>query len=1019
MNSRWQRRVTAIVAGAGFGKSGLIAEALEVNRREPMGHDAWVGCQEEDSRADRLFEAVFAAVRGEPPREWPAGIDDAVEWIADAVWSHAPVPVSIVLDDVHLISAGSPGAELLDEMVRRLPANANFVLTSRTNPSVSLVRLISAGEAVVLSESDLVMTSTELEAFARQRGCPDLDLSRTGGWPALAELAVHTGTATSPELADYLAAELLRDLPKSQVEALALLSAVGPLDPDQLVAIAGDLDLDTTALVRLPLVATAGGLIEAHGLWEVAAGFTDAGWLRHATLSAAELLWAQGQAERAFRLAIAGRGDTLALEILGDLCRQSIHTAAEVDLASCVDALSADLRGEPAALLAAALAPDAGGWVSSKGRLIDTSIALADASAPSLELVALTRLGVLGWQAGDLSVADHLLPRVETLAGSGDPLATAVVTLGAAVMAELSGDHDGMWASLSEFGALDVPEPLRTIGGRFWASVDLQYGSPSDALRRVVLLEVDAYSWLRAELRVLAMWACWLNGDDRGARNWADQLRSHDQDRGQEMVVHSNVALLDAWSPSATDTGRGEVHTIVTRLLADAEKARSSGLLVPGLVLAIAAATRLVGVGDEARAKQVLVDTGFSGPGSAEVHGDGAPVPPRVRSAVIRGLAVVWVLLPDRRSELEALNFGLGPAAAMRAARALVEAREAADDRAWCDRAESVLADPALPTRLPALWVAELAARYLGPKPTNEQLALARDAVDRLGPGTAHALRHLVAGSSDPEVVGGATAILASRAPVSEGVYVLRVLGPMVLERDGEVIEHPDWRRDRVRALFALIARHGTITRRAAADVLWPDLDTEAQANNLRVTLSYLQKVLEPDRTRHEMAYHLRSDGASLRFAGRSSWTVDVEEFELLLDAAERDDQRGASAVALGGYLGAIDWYRGPFLSDVDIDGSDEIEQDRLRSRYVRALIRAGGLLLAVGESEQAQKLAVAAQAADPWSDQAVCLQTECFLALDDRAAALRSHQRAVELTAELGWPASADLQRLTRTLAP
>src|SRR5690606_38471651 len=162
-----------------------------------------------DARLDRFFGAVFEAVRGTAPSEWPTDLDDAVNRIADAVWSYAPSPVSILIDDVHHLPDGSGGAHLLDELIRRLPASTHFVLTSRSVMPIGLARLRSSGEAVVLSEADLVMTAAELEAFAVQRDEPGLDLSPTGGWPALAELAVHTRTASSPELARYVTEELL------------------------------------------------------------------------------------------------------------------------------------------------------------------------------------------------------------------------------------------------------------------------------------------------------------------------------------------------------------------------------------------------------------------------------------------------------------------------------------------------------------------------------------------------------------------------------------------------------------------------------------------------------------------------------------------------------------------------------------------------------------------------------------------------------------------------------------------
>ncbi len=995
-----------MVAGAGFGKSGLVVQALAANRSEPLGLDAWVGCQEEDVRLDRFVEALFTAVRGESPLDAPVDVDDAVHRIADAVWSHAPLPLTIVVDDVHVLGEASAGARLLGELVRRLPANAHFLLTSRTDLPFSLAHLQARGEAVVLTEDDLVMTPDELVELARQHGSPDLDLAATGGWPALAALALHTGTASSAEVEDYLTAELLDDLPKSQVRALAVLAAVGPLPVDDLVRATGDHDLDAVALTRLPLVDTAVGVVDAHTLWSVAIGFVDGDWLRRAIATAADSLRAGGHGERAFRLAVDGSDRALALDVLGDLCRASIH-GSEVDLAASVAVLPDEVRDAPAALLAAALSvdgtsDDVGGAATREG-LIETSVLLAQAGAADLELVALTRLGILGWQAADLSVADHLLPRVALLAGSGDPTAMAVVELGAALLAELEDDHTTMWKHIAAFEALDVAEPLHTVGLRYRASLDLQYGSAADAWGRLTDLEATAPPGLREEVLVLALWAAWLGGDGRSARRVADALRLRDADAAGGLVARSTLGLFDAWtSPDRDDRDPSGA-------VADAATARATGLLVPSLVSSLEAATRLVAGGDEEAAAEVL----------AEAFGQPEALGARARPAAMRALSLVWVLLPSWRDELCALDAGDGPAAALRDARTLCASRESPNSRSWHGDAATVLADAALACRLPPIWAAELAARLIGPKPSEEHLAIAHDAVARLGPHAAHWLRGVAAADPDRRTVAGAKVLLARRTPISEGAFTLRLLGALQIERDGVVVEEPDWRRDRVRGLFALIARRGTITRRAAAEALWPDLDPEAAANNLRVTLSYLQRVLEPDRTRHEVAYHLRSDGASLRFAGRSSWTIDVEELESSLDAAERDDERGASAAALANYLAAIEWYRGPFLADVEIEGTDEIERERLASRYIRALTRAGGLLLGAGRVEEAQRMAVAAQAADPWSELAACLQAEAYLAAGDRAAARRALGRATEILDELGLGPSSEIMRLERILAP
>lgn len=999
MAERWQRRLVAIVAGAGFGKSGLIADALSTNRREPLGHDAWVGCQEDDGRLDRLFSAVYAAVRGDVPVDLPADLDDAVRRIGDVVWSHAPLPVTILLDDVHLLPLGSGGERLLAALVRRLPSNAHFVLASRTMPDVGVSRLLANGEALVISERGLVMTDDELRTFAADRGRPDLDLSATGGWPALAELALHTGTVRAPEVTGYLVDEVLAGLADPEIEALALLRTVGPLATSQLDSALGSTGLDLAALGRLPLVHTAGEVLEAHSLWDVAIEAVDPERRRTLLAAGSAALASDGPTERAFTTALLAGDEPRAIELLGGLCSEAIHTAVDIDLGACVAALPAHRQGAPEAVLARALTTGAE-WSVSRDRLVAASIELAAAGTPHLEVISLIRLGVLGWQAGDLSVADHLLPRIERLAASGDPLAAAVTTLGTTLLAELDGDHATMWAGLESLGAVDVPEPLRAMVERYRASIDLLYGDAGVALRRAIAVEPAAPSWLRVELRVLAMWACWSAGDITGATRWGDQLESSGGDEAPRVVARANRSLLDAW------TGRHRTGSDAAGAIALSSGSRELGLLVPAVVASLAAATHAVEAGDEQRAadvvRQALASTNLS----------------RALPAIARALGLVWVLLPELHDEVGGLPLGAGPTAARRAAQALLDARRPpADGGAWQESATEVLAHPGVATQLPPVWVAELAARHVGAAPTEPATAVARSAVDRLGPLAPHALRHLAAISDDPELVRGATSLLSLRTPVSEGRFVLRLLGPVTIEQDGTRLDRPDWSRERVRGLFALIARHGTIGRRSAAERLWPDLDDDAAANNLRVSLSYLQRVLEPERTRHETAYHVRGDGAVLAFAGRPSWTVDVEEFDRRLDDAERDDQRGESTVALLGYQAALAWYRGPFLEDVTVDVADELERDRLRSRYVRAALRAGALLLAVDRVAEAQRLAVAAQAADPWSEQALHLQTACYLAVGDRAAARRTQHRAEELAEELGIPTSSELERLARAV--
>jgi ATP/maltotriose-dependent transcriptional regulator MalT len=82
-----------MVAGAGFGKSTLLSQAVAENRLDPRGVDVWLSCTPDDAAASQLAAGLLAALNADP-----GGVDQPAAAIGAAVWERAPAEVAL-LDD--------------------------------------------------------------------------------------------------------------------------------------------------------------------------------------------------------------------------------------------------------------------------------------------------------------------------------------------------------------------------------------------------------------------------------------------------------------------------------------------------------------------------------------------------------------------------------------------------------------------------------------------------------------------------------------------------------------------------------------------------------------------------------------------------------------------------------------------------------------------------------------------------------------------------------------------------------
>ncbi len=197
-------RLILVAAGAGFGKTTLLAEWAA---GLPDARVAWLSLDEGDGDPAVFLAYLVAALRSAAPElgeAAQAALDAPQPPPAEAVLTlllndAAALPPSarviLVLDDYHLVDAPAVDA-CLRFLIDRLPPQLKVVIATREDPPLPLARLRARGQLTELRAADLCFTREETAAFLV--GALGLELGaaevaalagRTEGWIAGLQLA--------------------------------------------------------------------------------------------------------------------------------------------------------------------------------------------------------------------------------------------------------------------------------------------------------------------------------------------------------------------------------------------------------------------------------------------------------------------------------------------------------------------------------------------------------------------------------------------------------------------------------------------------------------------------------------------------------------------------------------------------------------------------------------------------------------------------------------------------------------
>jgi DNA-binding SARP family transcriptional activator len=988
-----------LLAGAGFGKTSLLAQAVDENRLAPRGDDRWFGCGPGDADPVTLAEGLAMALEAEVPARNGAESRQPrslATVLSDAVWRRSPRHVCLVMDDVHEIPRASASADLMAELVVSLPANGHLVLACRHEPPIPLSRADVLGRTLRLDEADLAFAPDELARFAALREVPRTQLDGVGGWPALAELRT---LGLYERIDDFLAEEVLTGLSDDQRRLIATIATMGGADPELLAAVTGQHVELAHLLGRVPLVSRdEKGWHTIHPLWSAPLSrLLDQSERQHVQRDAGVALL-ERDFPAAMNLLMAADDHAAIEQALRATCRaHGLPTTAE-GLERLHVNLPQPVRTAPVGELLAAIATvtqDVDRGIARLNGVLETFERADDVTGSLLAIEHLALCHI--WREDATALAD-LVWRIDAL--SDHPEAQALHAMGRAVVADAMGDGPAVLAALDMADRSHVSDDATHASGGLgdsWAApvawlrgtALLALGYPEAARRNVEVAVARASFSLRGALSMLLVNSLRLCHDDERAFTALDRAIDELEEAG-----NSHTACLGHCHACGHHAMVGQID----RARGHLSRARSHAGPTPNApaqaTITAAEALLALAEGDEQRAAALFreqLQERELGKGR-QWYGD------------LRRLALLYVLLPETRHFWDDVDLGPCYVPALELAHALVALR---DDRQPGPAAK--LGDEhwfAASVFLPRGWHVELAvAAVAGGNLQRERI------VREIGADVARpALRAIADRPGAPrDMRRWAVTLLDSLPTVPTTTLDVGVLGATTLRRGGQPVEHPHWRRERVRALLLLLVALGGGSRAQIAEALWPDREPEAAARNLRVTLSYLLAVLEPNREEGAPSWFVRSEGASLRLAGEEWLRVDAWEMERLLDAAEAADRAGEPSAALAQFRQAVALYRGPYLTEAGYENWAIAHRDRLSARFVAGAVRAGELTLAGGNPDEALRLAARALEVEPYSEPAHRLAIAAHTSRRDLAAARRATDTCLQQLAELGVPPTED----------
>lgn len=208
----------------------------------------------------------------------------------------------------------------------------------------------------------------------------------------------------------------------------------------------------------------------------------------------------------------------------------------------------------------------------------------------------------------------------------------------------------------------------------------------------------------------------------------------------------------------------------------------------------------------------------------------------------------------------------------------------------------------------------------------------------------------------------------------TEAILSFNLLGSFEAFRNGVPIPDEDWKRKKTQSLLKILLseRGRAFSSDQLIDLLFPDLEPDKAARNLRARISELRRALEPELEKGTESRFILKQGEGYAFPTECSAVLDTEKYAALREKGHELQRTERWSQALEVYQKASELFRGDFLAEALYEDWTQSLRERWKDEQVSSLTNQAECQARQGVFAKAIELISAALNLKPFDERSV-----------------------------------------------